>query len=51
VAADLHRISRAAIRNDAQTASTATRQLISESAHVKADDVAISHALRTQSTG
>lgn len=51
VAIDLHRISRAAIRNDAQTASTATRRLIAESARVKAADVAISDALRAEPHG
>ena len=48
VASDLHRISRAAIRNDSQTATAATRQLLAQSAQVKADDRAISDALRSQ---
>jgi hypothetical protein len=46
VALDLRRISRASIRNDAQTASEATRALIAHSARVKAADVAISKALQ-----
>ena len=48
MASDLHRISRAAIRNDSQTATAATRQLLAQSAQVKADDLAISDALRSQ---
>ena len=51
VAVDLHRISRAAIRNDAQTASTATRRLIAESARVKAADVAITMRCAPSITG
>jgi len=50
VALDLRRISRASIRNDAQTASDATHALIAHSARVKAADVAISKALQHSTT-
>jgi hypothetical protein len=50
VALDLQRISRAAVLNDAQTASEATQALIVQSARVKAADVAISDALQAHST-
>jgi hypothetical protein len=49
VALDLRRISRASVRNDAQTASEETQALITHSARVKAADVAISRALQTSS--
>jgi hypothetical protein len=45
VATDLHRIATAAVSNDAQAASTATRELIADATRVKAADLAIADAL------